>query len=172
LNQWIIKGGTIVGIRQGADWIQKNLLEINIKENLLEQDSNTRYMYAEKESRDPLEFIGGTIFSGDLDITHPLGFGYTNKNIALHKNTTSILSKPTNPYGTVIAYKNEPVLSGYASENNQHAIANTAALIAERHGKGSVILFADDPNFRATWLGTNKLFLNSLFFSLAFDAPR
>lgn len=172
LDQWIIKGGTIVGIRQGADWIQKNLLEINIKENLLEQDSNTRYMYAEKESRDPLEFIGGTIFSGDLDITHPLGFGYTNKNIALHKNTTSILSKPTNPYGTVIAYKNEPVLSGYASENNQHAIANTAALIAERHGKGSVILFADDPNFRATWLGTNKLFLNSLFFSLAFDAPR
>ena len=172
LDQWIIKGGTIVGIRQGADWIQKNLLEINIKENLLEQDSNTRYMYAEKESRDPLEFIGGTIFSGDLDITHPLGFGYTNKNIALHKNTTSILSKPTNPYGTVIAYKNEPVLSGYASENNQHAIANTAALIAERHGKGSVILFADDPNFRATWLGTNKLFLNSLFFSLAFDATR
>ena len=172
LDQWIIKGGTIVGIRQGADWIQKNLLEINIKENLPEQDSNTRYMYAEKESRDPLEFIGGTIFSGDLDITHPLGFGYTNKNIALHKNTTSILSKPTNPYGTVIAYKNEPVLSGYASENNQHAIANTAALIAERHGKGSVILFADDPNFRATWLGTNKLFLNSLFFSLAFDAPR
>jgi len=172
LDQWIIKGGTIVGIRQGADWIQKSLLEINIKENLLKQDSNTRYAYAEKESRDPLEFIGGTIFAGDLDITHPLGFGYTNKNIALHKNTTSILSKPTNPYGTVIAYKNEPVLSGYASENNQHAIANTAALIAERHGKGSVILFADDPNFRATWLGTNKLFLNSLFFSLAFDAPR
>ena len=45
-------------------------------------------------------------------------------------------------------------------------------MIAERKGRGSVILYADDPNFRAIWYGTNKLFLNSLFFSTAFDPPR
>ena len=174
LDQWILKGGTIIGIRQGADWVQKTLLGHNITEEEAKPttNNNTRYAYAEKEGRDPLEVIGGSIFAGDLDVTHPLGFGYTNKNIALHKNTTSILSRPKNPYGTVITYKDKPVLSGYASENNQRAIANTAALIAERHGEGSAILFADDPNFRAAWYGTNKLFLNSLFFSLAFDPPR
>ena len=174
LAQWIRKGGTIIGIRQGADWIQNSLLDGDVKNDKAEQINNSdiRYAYAEKEGRDPLEFIGGTIFAGDLDITHPLGFGYTNKNIALHKNTTSILSRPKNPYGTVIAYKDSPILSGYASENNQRAIANTAALVAERYGNGSIILFADDPNFRATWYGTNKLFLNSLFFSLAFEQPR
>ena len=174
LEQWIRKGGTIIGIRQGADWIQNSLLDGDVKNDKAEQINNSdiRYAYAEKEGRDPLEFIGGTIFAGDLDITHPLGFGYTNKNIALHKNTTSILSRPKNPYGTVIAYKDSPILSGYASENNQRAIANTAALVAERYGNGSIILFADDPNFRATWYGTNKLFLNSLFFSLAFEQPR
>lgn len=174
LAQWIRKGGTIIGIRQGADWIQNSLLDGDVKNDKAEQINNSdiRYAYAEKEGRDPLEFIGGTIFAGDLDITHPLGFGYSNKNIALHKNTTSILSRPKNPYGTVIAYKDSPILSGYASENNQRAIANTAALVAERYGNGSIILFADDPNFRATWYGTNKLFLNSLFFSLAFEQPR
>ena len=174
LEQWIRKGGTIIGIRQGADWIQNKLLDSDVKNDKAEQINNSdiRYAYAEKEGRDPLEFIGGTIFAGDLDITHPLGFGYSNKNIALHKNTTSILSRPKNPYGTVIAYKDSPILSGYASENNQRAIANTAALVAERYGNGSIILFADDPNFRATWYGTNKLFLNSLFFSLAFEQPR
>ena len=174
LEQWIRKGGTIIGIRQGADWIQDNLLDSDVKNDKAEQidNSDIRYAYAEKEGRDPLEFIGGTIFAGDLDITHPLGFGYSNKNIALHKNTTSILSRPKNPYGTVIAYKDSPILSGYASENNQRAIANTAALVAERYGNGSIILFADDPNFRATWYGTNKLFLNSLFFSLTFEQPR
>ena len=36
---------------------------------------------------------------------------------------------------------------------------------------GSVILFADNPNFRGYWYGTNKLFLNALFFSRLFDAP-
>ena len=174
LAQWIRKGGTIIGIRQGADWIQNSLLDGDVKNDKAEQINNSdiRYAYAEKEGRDPLELIGGTIFAGDLDITHPLGFGYSNKNIALHKNTTSILSRPKNPYGTVIAYKDSPILSGYASENNQRAIANTAALVAERYGNGSIILFADDPNFRATWYGTNKLFLNSLFFSLAFEQPR
>lgn len=35
--------------------------------------------------------------------------------------------------------------------------------------KGSIILFADNPNFRGYWYGTNKLFLNALFFSRVFD---
>ena len=38
--------------------------------------------------------------------------------------------------------------------------------------KGSVILFADDPNFRGYWYGTNRLFLNALFFSKYLNLPR
>ena len=191
IDQWVRKGGTLIGIKQGADWINKNIINnerpphsrhmkkggppkkpFDRNQKPEKEIKVSRYNYAEKESRDPLEVIGGTIFSGDLDITHPLGFGYTSNQIALHKNTTSILPRPQNPYGTVIAYSDSPVLSGYASQKNQDRIANTAALIAERHEKGSIILFADDPNFRAAWYGTNKLFLNSLFFSLVFDPPR
>ena len=122
-----------------------------------------RYSYSEKEARDPINVIGGAIFSGDLDITHPIGFGYTHENIAIHKNTTSLLPRSKNPYATVIAYNDAPIISGYASETNQQKLKNTPALIADRRGKGSIILFADDPNFRATWYGTNKLFLNAIF---------
>jgi len=32
-------------------------------------------------------------------------------------------------------------------------------------------LFADDPDFRVTWFGTNELFLNALFYSRAFPPP-
>ena len=189
LNQWVDNGGTLIGIRQGADWIGKNILngkDEKKKKRQAKWDKKPkankekdpkdkeiqRYKYAEKESRDPLNVIGGTIFSGNLDITHPIGFGYKNENVALHKNTTSILPRPNNPYATVIEYQDKPVISGYASEENKKKLANTAALIAERKGKGSIILFADDPNFRATWYGTNKLFLNSLFFSSLFNPPR
>ena len=45
-------------------------------------------------------------------------------------------------------------------------------MTAERKGKGSVILFADNPNFRGTYLGSEKLFINSLFFSKAFRPAR
>ena len=113
----------------------------------------------------------GAIFAGDLDITHPLGFGYGDRDIAMHKNLSDVLERPADPFATVISYQTPAVLSGFASAENQTAIEGSAALIAERKGGGSVILFADDPNFRATWFGTNKLFLNALFFSKAFQPP-
>ena len=189
IHEWVNSGGTLIGIRQGADWISKNIFNKNTdkspkrfskekannrrnKERDAMKKDQPRYSYSEKEARDPLNVIGGAIFSGDLDITHPIGFGYTNENIAIHKNTTSLLPTSKNPYATVIAYNDAPIISGYASETNQEKLKNTPALIADRRGKGSIILFADDPNFRATWYGTNKLFLNSLFFSLVFDPPR
>ena len=130
-----------------------------------------RFDYGEKQARDAVDVIGGTIFGGDLDITHPLGFGYSRREIALHKNTKEIMARPINPYATVIVYGTPPVLSGYASSANQDALSDTAALIAERRANGSIILFADDPNFRAIYYGANKLFLNALFFSKAFEPP-
>ena len=113
-----------------------------------------------------------TIFAGDIDNTHPLGYGYPRRAVALHKNTIDIMDRPENPYASVITYATPPLLSGYASQKNLDELEGSAALIAERKGEGSVILFADDPNFRGIWYGTNKLFMNALFFSKAFEPPR
>ena len=130
-----------------------------------------RHDYADKQDIEAAALVRGAIVSGDLDITHPLGFGYADRSIALHKNLSDILERPLDPFATVISYQTPLVLSGFASAENQSDIEGTAALIAERKGSGSVILFADDPNFRATWFGTNKLFMNALFYSKAFQAP-
>ena len=115
--------------------------------------------------------IGGAIFAADLDITHPLGFGYRERDIFLHKNVEEPMLPTENPFGTVIAYTGDPVYSGFVSEENREALAGTPSLIAERSGDGSVILFADNPNFRGYWYGTNKLFMNAVFFSKIFEAP-
>lgn len=187
IRQWVTEGGTIIGIRQGADWVRTNVLDwidplaedaAGLRLALAESGHTPvedplqvpeRFSYAEKEKRDALDVIGGAIFAGDLDNAHPLGFGYQRRNIALHKNTTSVLTRPTNPYASVITYATPPLLSGYASETNLQQLEGTAALIAERKGAGSVILFADNPTFRATWFGTDKLLMNALFFSKAFN---
>ncbi len=191
IRQWVAEGGTIIGIRQGAYWVRDNVLDYvepvegevpatdedldtgTGHDDLLDEEAieTERYDYADKQDIEAADLVRGAIFSGDLDITHPLGFGYNDRNIALHKNLSDVMERPLNPFATVISYQTPPVLSGFASEENQTAIEGTAALIAERKGGGSVILFADDPNFRATWFGTNKLFLNALFYSKAFQAP-
>ncbi len=190
IRQWVNDGGTIIGIRQGADWVRENVLDYVEPElvdgvpveaeldlaaghDLLPEElpEVERISYEEKEAMDAIDVIGGAIFSGDLDISHPLGYGYSRREISLPKNTKVILERPLNPYGTVIAYSTPPLRSGYASDTNKDALEGSAALIADRKGEGSVILFADDPNFRGIWYGTNKLFLNALFFSRAFDPP-
>lgn len=193
LRQWVNEGGTIIGLREGAHWARAQVLDFvepkagaaEPGEAIPEAAAETatghdpyltegdvepyRFPYAEKEDRDARELIGGAIFAGDLDITHPLGFGYSDRSIALLKGSNDVMRRTSNPYATVIAYGTPPVLSGYASEANRIIFEGTAALLAERKQMGSVILFADDPNFRAYWYGANKLFLNALFFSKAFD---
>jgi hypothetical protein len=191
LRQWVAEGGTLIALTDGAHWTRTQVLEyVEPKEGptqdaaaqaatgsptghdpaLTEGDIDPyRFPYAEKEDRDARELISGTIFAGDLDTTHPLGFGYGDSSIALLKGSKDVMRRPLNPYATVIAYATPPVLSGYASEANRIILEGTAALIAERKGGGSIILFADDPNFRAYWYGANKLFMNALYFSKAFD---
>jgi hypothetical protein len=55
-------------------------------------------------------------------------------------------------------------MSGYVHPDSEAHLAGTASLIATGRGGGRVICFADNPNFRAFWYGTNRLFLNGLFF--------
>ncbi len=74
-------------------------------------------------------------------------------------------------YPQDIRYDIGPVVSGFVSPTNADARSATPALVAERPGDGSDIMTADNPNFRGYWYGANTPFLNSLFFSRAFDAP-
>ena len=50
--------------------------------------------------------------------------------------------------------------------------AGTPAVVAERLGRGSVIMMADNPVFRATFPGSERLLMNAIFFSGMIDGAR
>ncbi|MEZ5490636.1 MAG: M14 family zinc carboxypeptidase [Gammaproteobacteria bacterium] len=175
INDWVRDGGTLIGIRQGASWAHEQILYSEDKVSSVaekEKEGPLRLNYADKDAVEAEDIIGGSILAGDLDTTHPIGFGVANRVIPSLRNTLIAFEKPANPWATVIEIPENSLLAGFASQENQDELAGKAALIAERHGEGSVILFADNPNFRAYFFGTNKLFLNSLFFSAVFERPR
>lgn len=173
VDNWVSNGGTLIGIRQGASWGYNHLLNQDSSRGSSEDGpSSERFDYADKNEIEAQDIIGGAIFAGDLDITHPIGFGIDNRKIASLRNTLIAFDPPKNPWATLIKIPEDALLSGFASRENQKMLAGKAMALAERHGRGSVILFSDNPNFRAYFFGTNKLFTNSLFFSLAFDRPR
>lgn len=171
------EGGVLIATRAGAVSVQKALFGHKAEKRTDGADKDgadvlVRRDYAEMPLAEAVDIVGGAVFGSDLDITHPLAFGHRDRAIASHRNMTAVLETPENPYAMVARYlKDDPVLSGYASDKRKAEIAGTPMLIADRLGRGSVILFADDPVFRASYPGTARLFLNAIFFGKAFVAP-
>ncbi len=182
LRLWVAEGGTVIGMRDAAPWLraitidwidpesEEGLAAAAAAEPEPDPEPVDRLPYADKDDYEAEKVIGGAIFAADLDTSHPLGFGYTRRAIHVHKNVEEPMTATDNPFAVVIEYADSPVYSGFVSDENREALAGTPALIAQRSGNGSIILFADNPNFRGYWYGTNKLFLNALFFSKVFDA--
>ena len=173
LQDWVQAGGTLIATRQGAKWVSDTVMERGKtgsadKKNSEETDP-PRLSYADKTARDAEDIVGGAIFESTLDLAHPMAFGLVRDRVATHRNTSLVLSVPKDPYARVAVYTDAPLLSGYASDRRVDEIKGTPMMTAERMGRGSLILFADNPNFRATYRGVEKLFMNALFFSRAFD---
>jgi len=110
------------------------------------------------------QVIGGAIFETKLDRTHPIAFGYKNNTLPVFRNSTIFLKEDANSYNNPIQYTENPLLSGYISKSNLEKLKNTSAFKIGRSGRGQVVYFTDNHNFRAFWYGTNKLLFNAIFF--------
>lgn len=168
LKQWVEAGGTLIAYRNALQWVKsQSFANISFAEadDSSSEESEVKTRPYVKQSQDRgAEFIGGTIFNAILDLTHPLGYGYNEDEITVFRNTTTFMEKGENHYSTPLYYTDEPLASGYISDENLEQIKGTAAIVVNRLGSGRVITMTDNPNFRAFWYGTNKLFANAIFF--------
>jgi len=72
----------------------------------------------------------------------------------------------------VARYTSSPHIDGYITQENLEIMKQSASVIVSKKGSGRVVLFADNPNFRGAWYGTNKLFLNAVFFGSLIRVPQ
>ena len=173
IKDWVGRGNTLITSGSASSWaIKKDIID----ESLVEAKKDTtfhRKRYIDAREHIGRETIGGSILSVDLDLTHPLAFGYRDKSIPVYKNNNVFLNKSKSHYSSVALYSEDPHVDGYVSENNmENNLKGSASLIVSGLGSGRVVLFADNPNFRGTWYGTNKLFLNAIFFGANISVPR
>lgn len=171
VKAWVQAGGTLITIKTASEWAIKQGLT---KEKLLATDTTRkelRYNYDEATNYEGAKVLGGSIFTADVDLSNPIGFGFTDRRVSLFKNNQTILQASKNPYNTVAQYTEKPLVGGYVHPSVLKRVAKSAAILVSGDGAGRVILFADNPNFRASWYGTNKLFLNALFFGGVLTVP-
>lgn len=172
LKDWVGAGNTLVTTRTANTWIVKNKL---VEESLVEKSkdsSEQRVDYGLSNGYIGRNNIGGAIFEVDLDITHPIGFGYSERKLPVYKNNNVWLSPSKNVFSTVARYTEDPHIDGFITPENLELMSKSASIIVSKIGKGRVVMFADNPNFRGIWYGTNKLFTNALMFGSIIKTPQ
>jgi hypothetical protein len=163
INIWLKSGGTMIAYKDASKWASKAFnLDIKFKES--ETDLSENPIYGEMSADANRQAISGAIFETTLDLTHPLTFGYSQKSLPVFKSGTMVAELSGDPYASPIRYSNDPLLSGYCSDLNHERIKGAPFVMINALGRGRIISFFDNTNFRGVWYGSNKVFANAVYF--------
>lgn len=166
ISAWISDGGILVTIQSASTWAESLCFkadECNDSNEEAKEEQSKVMAYADFEDQKAQRTIGGAIVRTSIDPTHPIAFGF-NSEIPLFRRGSTLLQASENPFATPVRYTDTPLLSGYIGEQRLTEISGQPAVIAERQGKGLVVRFANNPIFRGFWRGTERLWVNSLYF--------
>jgi hypothetical protein len=167
--------------------VLKNTLDLEI--NYPWELNETNYSEDELKNRDKWQSIfmpSGAFVAGRTDQKHWLTFGTPETLPLLYGNFPILMTDENaeapirigelidNPdinefrsinWSTLPAGKDIKVrMSGLIWPEAAQRIANSAYLTRERVGKGQIILFAGEPNFRGSTRGTNRVWLNAIVY--------
>jgi hypothetical protein len=193
VRSWVREGGVLVATSSSARWAARELLGLDAEEDdrtpeteraidgAVEDESDSDEdddegqeedveiddsppTYAEYEGLRAKSLVSGAIFAATVDDTHPLTFGMGPGPVHLFRRGTEPLPAGSDPFARPLVYTGEPLVSGYASDQNVEELAGTPAALARRLGGGTVIMLADDPVFRGVWHGSARLLENAIHF--------
>lgn len=140
---------------------------VKTEEGKKESKANSKKLAEEDEEK--RRFMPqGAIVKLNLDEEHWLSFGLPGKLPALYSSSHVLLSKrPVQTAARLAGYK-ELRLSGLLWPEAKERMADGSYLTRESKGRGQIILFAEEPNFRSYFEGTERLLLNSILLGPGF----
>ena len=166
IEGWLNSGGILIGQKSAANWFSdQNWLKASFKSanEIKLAFETTGLAYKDQDALKAKQRIAGAVFETQLDISHPLAFGYKSTTLPMFRNSALVMRQPDKPFVTVARYSKSPLLAGYTAEELQKQIAGSAAIVSHSFGKGKVIGFATNVNFRGVWYGTSRLMSNAIF---------
>jgi len=176
IKAWVENGGVLVCVAEATDWAleEKTGLLHSARElssgELPREDLPPHPAKLEADPQamlQPLQesprTIPGALVRALLDEQHWLAMG-SSAQVAVMVDSDRVLRPLRLDQGqTVGRYAGESTLSlsGFVPEESRKQLANKAFLMVQDHGRGRVIAFAEDPNFRGFLRGLTPLFYNA-----------
>lgn len=193
LKEWVEEGGTLVTLAGATRWLTEEKVGLLATQRELrsgkpergpekeekpagkpeekkaeaapptEPYELERAIQPEEELPDPTP---GALMRIQLDTEHWLAFGYdgdTNVVVDSRNIFTPLKLDQGRNVGLYLP-SDKLLLSGFTWEESRQQLGNKAYLMHQPRGRGHVVAFAEDPNYRAFCDGLNLLFLNAVFF--------
>jgi hypothetical protein len=163
ITRWVDRGGVIIALNSANRWLkEQKLADITFLSS--KPDSGSYKPYADLSDWRGARRITGSIFEAEADISHPIAYGLRRPTIPVFRDHNLIALPNKRPFSCPVRYTSDPLLSGYVPREKYDDLRNTPEVIISSLGSGRLVSFLDNPNFRGYWFGTNKLFLNAIFF--------
>ncbi len=187
LQTWLRNGGTLVTMGASSRWASQSgigLLETSAELRGGAPDlGDSTPPSTNTPPQQPINFLEtiapaveapeqtpGAILNVDLDESHWLSSG-TDGRIGAMLNSTRIFTPITLDRGTnvgIYSTLTSLIASGIVWEDARAQLASKAYLIHQPVGRGQIIAFAEDPNYRAYAEGTQLLFVNAVVLGAVF----
>lgn len=118
------------------------------------------------------EAVPGAILRATVDRTTYLTYGYEEASLPVLV-ASGYFFRPSKEGTNAVVFGDDEAqalrISGFVwPGNTERLLKGTAYVIEEPTGRGHVILFAEDPNYRGIWRNVTRLFFNSFLFPSAF----
>ncbi len=179
LRHWIREGGTLITMGESTRWAASEgvglvatraELRESVPSTAREPGTPINLLDAVTPEREQPEPISGALLRVHLDDTDVLAAG-AGAELPVLVSGSRIFSPVSLDRGRnvgVFAPLDELVISGVVWESARPQRASKAFLIRQPVGRGRVVAFAEDPNFRGYAEGTQLLFMNAVLLAPAF----
>ena len=158
-KSWIRSGGTVIALSRTVNWLTNKDVKIsNLK--LLDRIPDPN----DKSKKIRPDRTPGAICRVNLNPESFLSYG-GSPSVAVFVQSSNIypvFKENTQRNAGVYAKLEDLKLSGFIWPETEKYLSDSGWLFVERFGRGKVISFVEDPCFRASYYGLNKLFLNAI----------
>jgi hypothetical protein len=160
LKRWVRQGGTLILVKEAAQWaMSKEIGLLSAKRALLKSETGKGPGHSPSS-------VPGVFFNSDIFMDHWLTESFEAKlPVFLSGDLFFDKMDPAKGRSLVTFADREKILaSGFCWSKTLDLAAGKSFMVYQSSGRGHIVAFADDPNYRSMYPALQRLFINASLF--------